>query len=125
MAGAPKYFKAVKGITDGMVHHAKDEVFAATESIAAHFERTGGKNGDEVLYEPISDKEFASASVEPVGDALINEDGSVALGAGAPSATDVVGGGVYADPSANADEPVVAEPEVPAESVPADAAPAE
>lgn len=76
------YYKAVGGITDGMSFYANGEVFAGTPTLDANFEATGGKDGDKVLYEKATAKEYADfrASVAaPVAN-------------GAPgSPTDVVG----------------------------------
>lgn len=55
---ATNYYKAVGGITDGISHYSEGEVFAGTETLDAHFEETGGKSGDRVLYEKSDRKAY-------------------------------------------------------------------
>ena len=65
-APAPRqrFFKGVHGITDGMVHHVKDAFFVGTESILAHFERTGGRDGNRVLYTEVSKADYERSEAE-------------------------------------------------------------
>lgn len=65
------------GITDGFTHHVEPEVFPGTDALDALFEATGGKDGDRVLFEKASKKDY---------DAYRE---SLALGPDAPA--DVVG----------------------------------
>lgn len=67
---AQTYYKAEGGILHGMTHYTNGAVFAADETIDAHFARTGGKSSDgSVLYTKASQKDY-DAYQESLGTAM-------------------------------------------------------
>ncbi len=55
---AERYFIAVNGITDGAIAHGTDDHFVGSETLLAHYDRTGGMDGARVLYREIDEGEY-------------------------------------------------------------------
>lgn len=59
-APTTSHFVGVHGITDGMNHYGKDDHFVGSEALLAHYERTGGFDGNRQLYRPITEADYTS-----------------------------------------------------------------
>jgi hypothetical protein len=73
---ATNYYKAEFGITDGMTHYVDGAVFAGSPALDKHFEDTGGKDGERVLYVKSSKEDYdkyneeRSATATPFPDVV-------------------------------------------------------